>query len=53
MGDPDFCEKKCPIYTRAREGKLDVSWRAIPCFFQAVGRHEKAHRREKPTVGSA
>ena len=20
MGDPDFCEKKCPICTRAREG---------------------------------
>ncbi len=20
MGDPDFCEKKCPICTKAREG---------------------------------
>jgi hypothetical protein len=20
MGDPDFCEKKCPICTRTREG---------------------------------
>jgi len=20
MGDPDFCEKKCPICTRARQG---------------------------------
>ena len=20
MGDPDFCESKCPICTRAREG---------------------------------
>ena len=30
MGDPDFCEKKCPICTRARQGH-PLAW-----FVQAV-----------------
>lgn len=30
MGDPDFCETKCPICTRAREGHR------LARFFQRV-----------------
>ena len=30
MGDPDFCEKKCPVCTRAREGNR------LARFVQAV-----------------